>query len=38
MIIVEASDESEAGEVPDEARFEEMAAYHEELERARAET
>lgn len=31
MIIVKASDESEAGEMPEEERFEEMAAYHEEL-------
>lgn len=34
MIIVKASPESEAGLVPSQARFDEMAAYHGELARA----
>lgn len=34
MILVKATEESEAGVEPDEAVFEEMAAYHEELARA----
>lgn len=34
MIIVKASPESEAGLMPSQARFDEMAAYHGELARA----
>ena len=34
MILVKATRESEAGEMPSAARFEEMAAYHEELAQA----
>lgn len=34
MIIVKASADSEAGELPDRRVFEEMAAYHEELQEA----
>ena len=34
MIIVKASPESEAGEMPSEERLAEMATYHEELAKA----
>lgn len=34
MILVKASPESEAGVMPEQERFEEMADYHEELARA----
>jgi hypothetical protein len=35
MIVVKATKESEAGVMPSEGRFEEMATYHEELTKAR---
>jgi hypothetical protein len=34
MILVKATQDSEAGKMPTEALFAEMAAYHEELEKA----
>ncbi|MEX2116988.1 MAG: YciI family protein [Bacteroidota bacterium] len=34
MIVVKASEDSEAGAMPEEKRFAEMAAYHEELAKA----
>jgi len=34
MIIVKATKDSEAGVIPDESRFAEMATYHEELMKA----
>jgi hypothetical protein len=36
MIIVKASQQSEAGDLPDQRVFDEMATYHEELQKAGA--
>jgi hypothetical protein len=36
MIIVKASQQSEAGDLPDQQVFDEMATYHEELQKAGA--